>query len=139
MPFYDYSKNRRVMWQKVLMVITCWWWNHVENLKASGVTELPIHMKGLLCISLNEKLEVNWETCSWLGGQTQWSESALIIQMSDPLSDPRWHTEESKTGFINFCISQKLPFSFLKVAQIDHCIVEQIQYKIKLNNLWQCL
>lgn len=85
-------------------------------------------MKGLFSILLSEKLEVNWETRSWLCGKTQWSESALI----NPMSDPQWHTTDNETGFINFCISQKLPFSFLKVAQIDHCIVEQIQYKIKL-------
>lgn len=104
----------------------------MQNLQARGVIEKPKLMKGLFSISLREKLEVNRETRSWLCGKTQWSDSALINQMSDPLSDPQWHTTDNETGFINFCISQKLPFSFLKVAQIDHCIVEQIQYKIKL-------
>lgn len=36
--------------------------------------------------------------------------------------------KQLKQNLLTFVIHT---FSFLKVAQIDHCIVEQIQYKIK--------
>lgn len=37
-----------------------------------------------------------------------------------------------KPEIVNSCNWHKLPFSFLKVVHIDHCVMEKIQYQIKL-------
>lgn len=86
----------------------------------------------VFCSSLDKKLKMKWETGSQICSRT-----VVTIYTNKPKCQTQCLTHSDrlqtiKPEIVNICNWHKLPFSFLKVVHIDLCVLEKIQYWIKL-------